>query len=114
MESRPNKISRLSEGRKAKIESQPPLDLSGNTVVLRIKTEYFDQILKKEKTFEYRKFTSFYERTLRNKKYLVLECGPYKGVLTKILGIMITKTPKSLIDVVGSEDCFKIQIKVID
>jgi hypothetical protein len=63
-------------------------------LILPIKKVYFDQILSKEKTKEYRANTPFYQRRL-NKKYKSIVLHYYKGsyLIAKIKSIELVPNP---------------------
>ncbi len=69
-------------------------------LTLRIKKIYFDRILSGEKKVEYRDFTPYYKRLIRDRQeplnYLYLHYQDTRGLVVKVTGVKVVKTPQSL------------------
>ena len=72
--------------------------LNNDTITLRIKMKYFDQILSGDKKFEYRKCKRYYRKLLTrdNIKFLKLHYQQPRQLIVKVISIRKIKTPKKL------------------
>jgi len=81
-------------------------------VHLRIKSEYFKQILEGKKNFEYRKDSQYFNTVFSKEiKKIVLQCG-LNYMVCEVLSVRRVKTPKKYrnLSFLDTDHCFAIKL----